>query len=162
MSRLLVWILDNPLVSGLAAAILALGLYAGYQNLRITHLEAQNATLKANELTRQAQAKEAFRKNELIESANAAKTKKAINDLKQAAKVRDTLYADNMRLAADIERMRNSPDSGRLPEAVGDPRRVEGAATATSTRSCESAIAELAKEHDRLRDRYLQFQALTK
>ena len=157
---MLIWILDNPLVSGLAAVITALTLYAGFQHLRITHLEAQNATLKANELTRQAQAAEARRKNELTEAANAAKTKKVQNDYLTAKKTADRLYADNLSLLAGL---RNGPDSCAMSQATGSAAGNPNASPGDNLpRDCPSILVEIAKSADFLRSQVLACQAFVK
>jgi hypothetical protein len=160
MSGLLVWIFDNPLVSGLTAVIVALGLYAGVQHFRITHLESVNATLEANEAIREQQAKEALRKNELTEAANAAKTKRVQNDAIKIQKTADSLYADNQRLLAEL---RSGPDSCSMSQAAGSAASHPNASPGDNLpRDCPSILVEIAKSADYLRSQVLACQAFVK
>lgn len=149
----------NPLASFLGAMLLAVGLYTAVIKFENSMLTTRVNNYEAVDAKRKELAKAAMDAAKFKESQDKQRAKQLEVDNAKAKKTIDTLHADNLRLLADIDRLRVNTCGGSVPEGSTIPPANNGASTPQFFGSSEQILVEFAREADRVRENLLTCQA---
>ena len=156
------WILSNPLTSGLLAAILVLITATTVLKIDNYRLTSRNGTLEQAEKRRVELAASALRDNKLKEATDKKRSKQIQENYARSKKTNDALHADNLRLLADINKLRDGSGSCGLPEAPANPS-VSAAPRSTAIfGNSEELLVDLAGAADQVRNQLIACQAYVK
>jgi len=161
----LLWIIGNPLLSGLIAGliavIVAVGIWAGFLKIENKVLTHKVSVFVLQDKKRVEIAKATIAANEAKVKADKLRSKKLESDNAKAKLEVAAAYSANRKLLGDIEFLRDSASCG-LPEAPADsPIRLGEDPTAFSG-SSERLLIELAKAADKLRTQMFTCQEFVK
>lgn len=149
----------NPLASALGLLLIANLLYAGVLKFENSVLSSRIENYQAIDAKRKELAKAAETANKFKETQDKQRAKQLEADNARSKKAIDSLHADNLRLLADIERLRVNTCGGSVPESSAIPPANNGASTPQFFGSSEQILVEFAREADRVRQNLLTCQA---
>lgn len=152
----------NPLASFLGVALLAVGLYTAVLKLENSVLTTRVNNYEAVDKKRKELAKAAEDAVKFKESQDKQRAKQLEADNAKAKKSIDALHADNLRLLADIERLRVNACGGSVSQGSTLPPANNGASAPQFFGSSEELLVEFARQADRIRENLLTCQAYVK
>lgn len=160
----MIWALlvRNPLASALGALFVALGIYTTFLKMDNALLKSQNGTLLAAEQRRVMLAESALRENAAKEATDKKRSKQIEAEYARSKKAVDVLTADNLRLVADIERLRHGSGSNPMPENPANPPISADTGSTPYYSTGERLLAEIAGRFDQMREQILACQAYVK
>ena len=156
----MIWALlsRNPLISALVAGIVTIGVYATVLKIETVVLKKRTEQLEQAEESRKAAVKAAEQYNKAKEESDRKRTKQLEVDNARSKKAIDSLHSDNLRLLADIDRLRDS-SACAVPQTSALPPANNGASAPQLFGTCERVLAGLAREADQVRENLLTCQA---
>ena len=157
----LLWIIGNPLLSGLIAVIVAVGIWAGFLKIENKVLTHKVSVFVLQDKKRVEIAKATIAANEAKVKADKLRSKKLESDNAKAKLEVAAAYSANRKLLRDIECLRD-PTSCGLPATSADtPLRI-GEDPAEFSGSSERLLVELAAAADKLRSQMFTCQEFVK
>ena len=146
-------------MSFLCAVLIALGLYTTILKLDNLRLSTRNVTLEQAEKRRVELAAAALRDNAAKEATDKQRTKQIEVEYARSKKTIAALHADNLRLLADIERLRHGSGGNPMPENPANPPIGIDGDTPIVSGDGTRLLIDLARKADEVRGSLMACQA---